>query len=204
MSLLRSWFSGGAVAENEPERRPIVLPSKPEPAPLSVEAPSAEYSLLAQQIGFHPEELSRLEFELFLQRQGVQVYPLESVEAYMDALMLKLEADEPDPEDEWRWFWRPLRDADSSFIARQAYVHGEFQGGFNFDGALYRRLVPMPVLETVNRLREAFHAETNLDSGPAFLVTDYDTETPDPFLAVSVNGLDLYVIERWDEPGFRS
>lgn len=39
-----------------------------------------------------------------------------------------------------------------------------------------------------------------------FLVSDYETKRPDPFLAVTTRRLlaagKLWVIERWDEPGF--
>jgi|SRR5262252_6146719 len=65
-------------------------------------------------------------------------------------------------------------------------------------GSVYGHSVPYPVLLTVKSI---------VDRLPdvQFFVTDYAVATPDPFLAVSRPSIDdMFIIERWDEPGFRS
>lgn len=72
---------------------------------------------------------------------------------------------------------------------------------------LYNRLVPLPVLMTIAQIAADFPSVSFIVADRA----DYSTTTlihipapEDPFLAVVGPDIPVMVIERWDEPGFRS
>lgn len=86
---------------------------------------------------------------------------------------------------EWRYY--ALRESDISGFA-----------GTTGKWPLYRELVPWEVLLTVEKIAARFPTAQ-------FLVAALKKE-PDPFLGVQLRDADsgFYIIERWDEPGFRS
>lgn len=82
---------------------------------------------------------------------------------------------------EMRWGWLGL---DSSASARLSMV--------------YEKPIPLAVLMTMAKIREAF-------PDAVFQVADiYYLPKGDPFLRVALSGTsEWFIIERWDEPGFR-
>lgn len=75
---------------------------------------------------------------------------------------------------------------------RRALPHGSFQ-----TETVYAHSIPLPVLLTMKTIVSQF-------PDAQFYASDYEVQRPDPFLAVTLPGVeDLFIIERWDEPGFR-
>ena len=57
--------------------------------------------------------------------------------------------------------------------------------------------IPIPVMLTIDRIESLYPSAR-------FYISDI-RDVKDPFLAVTVDGADtLFVIERWDDPNFRS
>lgn len=77
-----------------------------------------------------------------------------------------------------RWYWACV----------SANAHGE---------ASYKKIIPPAALMTMTKIRDAYR-------DVMFEVSDI-TEIPkgDPFLRCSLDGKEWFIIERWDEPGFR-
>ncbi len=110
------------------------------------------------------------------------------------------------------WAWKPLNAnyplAPREQHAGQGWV--SINGGERFavssaiftgvesSARPYARAIPQAVLMTVKKLKDRFKDAVQ------FYASDYEVRDPDPFLMVTGPGLDYYVIERWDEPGFRS
>lgn len=137
----------------------------------------------------------------FLQEENIRVYDLRSVESYLDrkchgrGLRLRLAT----------WYWRPLRAVDLQFIRgadvavkprRSRFQWTDSMG--RFDHRVYTEIIPLPVLITVDRITE------RLGESVSFYVAAIE-EIPDPFLGVRLKSDpdEMFVIERWDEPGFR-
>lgn len=150
-----------------------------------------EYRALARELGVGTIEMQNGELEQFLADNFIEVYPLEKVVAYMDALCKK--------QDEQRggwgrttWDWYPLRDVDVDPLPLRELG--------NAKNTRYAKPVPMPVLQTVKRIADVFKDSVR------FCVTD--CEVKDPFLLVGIKTpggvFKIHVIERWDEPSFRS
>lgn len=148
------------------------------------------YEELQKQLGL-PE--TREIVAAVLMAMGVPIYQYNAVESYLNAAYgpwsRELGA---------TWLWRPL--------IVSAYSHGwrwnTWRNGFidlpNGAAVLYRKPVPLPVLYTIQRVKERL---PNL----SFFVSDESGGEPisDPFLAVWSKDLDQpLVIECWDEPGF--
>jgi|SRR5579859_1297306 len=169
---------------------PIPAPIPPLPTATAVLAPDidrefmTEYQALAKKIGYHcPEadrELAAADLVEFLHTEGITAYDLRAVTDYMDAVVLRMNEGGWGPH---AWGWFPLRNVDCSRA---------------FSPPPYSKRIPMPVLLTIEKLVDKFGASVRLE------VSDiYTVPKADPFLAVSVPGGERYVIERWDEPGFR-
>ena len=63
--------------------------------------------------------------------------------------------------------------------------------------AVYPLAVPEIAWELISWLERGFGRPVN------FYVTHYEARQPDPFLAATVNGRELYVIAEWMRPGRR-
>lgn len=117
------------------------------------------------------------------------VYDARQVHEYMKA------AAQQEPT-RTNYVWRPLRASDMPRSRRCRFQHVDQIGGWIIGTTVYRELVPASVLHTVVKLAK-------LDRNLCFFVTDYEAVRPDPFLAVTKPGLPFYVIEFWNEPGFK-
>ncbi len=164
-----------------------------------------EYQRIASKIGTsYAEPIKQFRLESYLRDNHIDVYPLSKVTAFMN----KKAASIPEVRSrDWRrretvtkmvWTWFPLRPAD---------VDGR-PGRVKLD--VYDKPVPVAALMTVEKIVD------DLGAGVHFYVADLKKETKthqhttpaptnvDPFLCVTAAGCPLYVIERWDEPAFRS
>jgi len=195
-----------SVADPRLAPAPVPAPA-PQAAALAVEEPSdedrfaMEYAQLATKLGVAARPKMRdLRLRNLLAEEGISVYPLEAVERYMRSITPPNKA----------WVWMPVRACDvTPDGGNQHYlvwgVSRENWRTFNiigkeFLGAQYSKPLPLPVLQTMGNLVE------RMPEGLVFLVTDIiDVPKPDPFLAVRLkDSTELFVIERWDEPAFRS
>lgn len=182
----------GVAAATELEREasePPVVPATPE-VPMGVPAEADgrlddDYKALALKLGVACEESLRLELQAALAEMGLRIYKMGAVTKYLIGLC---------PEGEFVC-WKTLRKRDA---------HGDSMAGptkhHTRVNIVYDHPVPYPVLLTVDRLQERFGDEIS------FYVSDYEAPIPDPFLLVvlSRGGADgQFIVERWDEPGFR-
>ena len=174
------------------------------------------YFALAAKLKIRNAFIVRREMETVLQEEGIHVYDIEKVRAWMTSLVNKENArllaewkDTATPEQikdysrdplglkSWLgfasrpkrviWGWRPLRGSDVKGLTHEHPLSGT-----------YLHAIPFAVLTTIERLQGRLpHAK--------FFVSDYETELPDPFLMIThpTLGLNGFVVERWNEPGFR-
>jgi len=172
----------GIMAALFPPKKEALAKIKPASGQLSREDRD-EYLQWAKKAGFDCAELaidiaSRAstsdQLRNFLSENGICVYDRQRVRRYMDSIT-------PSGSE---WIWAPIAYRDP--IAP-----------WDIPTAAYRKAIPMPVLMTIAKIREAFpEAE--------FFVTDIRRlPKGDPFLSVRMPGEELFIIERWDEPGFR-
>ena len=163
--------------------------------------PDAEYVALATSLGIELPVFFQAELEKYFAANFIDVYPMEAVNKYMQAMLTRESM--KDASQRYYWFWRPLRAVDVATcklsrgrIAANSPVPigGDVRG---YEPDPYARPVPFPVLQTVKAISDTFGERV------AFFVSDYAAVKPDPFLMVSAPGCPGYVIERWDEPGFR-
>ncbi len=150
----------------------------------------AAYEQLARKIGI-ATHAKALQLVAALREEGIQVHDLAAVERYMDA--------------KGHWSWFPLRNQDQAGggsvwrISRvTSTAHPSLYG--NVEAGRYPHPVPWPVLCTIEKLIDRFGESVK------FVVAAMNAH-PDPFLACWLKGdgegITLFVIERWDEPGFR-
>jgi hypothetical protein len=161
------------------------------PAPENVEklAVDEEYMKLAQELGLAVDHGEEARLRAAVADAGVGNYDREKVDLYMRS-MAKNNV----------WVWRPLRKVDVGKLNqdgdRDVVLHGAVTGGQS-----YQHVVPFAVLTTVKQISEKFPEAL-------FFISDYAAPRPDPFLMVTTKDLferDIYyIVERWDEPGFRS
>lgn len=174
------------------------------------------YAELASGLGIKSAALFEARFKVFAAEEGIPIYDYGKVHAFMTA---KAKADGK------IWCWKPLREVDElnlwnspdrkewprgcGFFMERTFLgfgyeflmFGEYEINRDNHGipsrALYQRAVPLPVLITVDKIEKHFKGEA------IFLVSDYVSPNPDPFLAVFSGLSPLFVVERWDEPSFR-
>lgn len=152
-------------------------------------APREAYNALASKLGVAAREGSSLED--YLAEQAIPCYSMEAVEAYLD--------------NKGPWAWFPLRKKDRAEpVDKMHWVIGRTTPNKDPDSygvsknKLYDEPVPYPVLLTVEKLAYQFRDDI------LFFVAALDKH-PDPFLMCRLRSDwdKAFVIERWDEPGFR-
>lgn len=152
--------------------------------------PCDQHKRLSNKLGtFFAARLTQLQLEECLRDNFIQVYPLAKVEEFMTA-----KAAAVPKESEYHrvtWGWHPLRTIDRDRPA------GVGPGGLSL---IYSKPVPVEVLMTVEKISDL------LGTSARFYVADLVRVNLriDPFLCVTGHACPRYVIERWDEPTFRS
>jgi hypothetical protein len=174
------------------EPPPPQAPEEPTPHKLAgaMEAEFMEqYIALADSIGFTPTASSLEKLKMVLSGEGIEVYNYTAVSKYLDS---KHPCEERS--DFGGWSWVPLRGDDMN----KNFMGSNWQNRAIDNTRVYQEAVPLPVLMTVKKI---------LDRVPeaVFFVSSQRRQRPhgDPFLMVAVPGSQGYVVERWDEPGFR-
>lgn len=191
-----------ATAVAEPESSPIT--------PLVIERDVlTQHAALAAKLGLHSpamQEIKRSEFETFLRDSGLRLYDEKQVAVYLTSkygVEKKASDDSLSP----TWGWRPAREVDSEnrqfgFTGRWVFSSGRSSipnGQIHTDVMWYQKLIPIPVLLTIERVVDKFPEDVGL-----FISDEFDPRelVKDPFLMVVYLGKH-YIIERWDEPNYR-
>lgn len=214
-------FEQQRVAEPSRETAAVAVmeppPEIPTPEPVRVEDPNvfdlAEYKALVAELGVNDSAVRNAELRQFFADEGITVYPYEKVTAFMDAKLEREKKAASNPNLDWRW--KPLM-VGAPTVSKVPGIPAVNWSLLNVDSIrslvfgvdapradiptfkTYARAIPHAVLLTVKKLRDRFNGQVN------FYASDYEVRNPDPFLMVTGPGLDYYVIERWDEPGFRA
>ena len=136
------------------------------------------------------------ELEDFLRNAGVAILDYEAVCRKMNRLA-RLQR--------MRWGWYRLRPQDCGTFADWLHARpGEFDrdiGGALTHGRIVNAVYPLAVPESawalVDRIERGFGLRVN------FYATHYQAREPDPFLAVTINGRELFVVAEWKRPGRR-
>lgn len=190
-----------------------------------------EYRALCRELGITNPKAELESLKMFLAENGITVFPQKAVDEYLrkkarteggfetywcwkpirrrqDARMSGAPTDTPAiPQPMFRMtgvevmrrqyfeLMGTLRpDIDWGKLAEEQFdnlPHG------SLSAALYIHPIPLPVLLTVKKIDAEF-------PDALFFASDYEVHKPDPFLAVTLPLVkELFIIERWDEPGFR-
>ena len=186
----------------------------------AMEVVSDEYATLANRIGASQLVTTSkafnesVAFEALLAEMGLRQYRFKDVQRFLNRQYgWGLCKGTP-------WGFRPLREADQTtnghFIAADGTIdntrkkwrrwhNGSVLGGMDWirekpiRAKLYAKPIPLPVLRTVETIALKF------PSAQFYVSDDHHRRlnvVKDPFLMVRCAGKD-YIIERWDEPGFR-
>ena len=146
------------------------------------------YAKLAKSLGVK-ESADEADMLKLIHEHGLHVYDWAKVDDYLYRKALRQKS-------YTRWVWEPLRESDvktieasTGMISHVGYIYPK----------QYAQKVPARVLENVScmlaDMKEA-----------VFLISDYEVIKPDPFLAITTPELlragKIWVIDRWDEPGF--
>lgn len=157
----------------------------------------AEHQRIINRLGIHGANgLTPMDIEKYLQDHSYEVYPPESVKKYMDRKVAEINAKTSRRRNSYyssstnKWRWVPLRMAQSR------------------NGAFCKQVVPVEVLMTAekifNDLGDQITFEvTEIYKSARRMPTSGTLVHGDPFMCVRV-GNNRYILERWDEPGFRS
>lgn len=182
------WFQKAAVVETpvavvEPPK--VAVPPniwKPKPE-LSLDEVS-EYAKVASAIGLVTGPILEERLEHCLQVNSIDCYSSRGVWDFLD---IKL--------GEGKWVWAGLRQKDCDELPSSWHtsVH---RRKVSFSDTPYNRIIPLPVLLTVQKIATEV-PEVN------FYVSQSADENADPFLLVTTRTIGLFIVERWDEPDFR-
>ena len=189
---------GAAVVDTKTALRPLVI-EHGFPLP-SNRAPEQFRLARVRPIGAAPASANEFaadwELEDFLRGTGIEILDYEAVCQKMLRLAEAQRA---------RWGWYRLRQQDCGSFADWLHTRaGKYErerGGALTHGrlvdAVYPLAVPQLAWELVSWIERGFGQRIN------FYVTHYEDRQPDPFLAATVNGRELYVIAEWKQPGRR-
>src|SRR5262245_22103989 len=163
--------------------KPMVVPVK-EPVGAIQTIPQG-YAALALRAGVanYSKAVDDVEFPRFLAENGIAVFNTRKVQDYLERMCPRGK----------RVQWVSTK---RSATIRNTDIGGDHYVWERNAPEAYSKPIPEPVLMTMVKIREKYDLAE-------FFISDF-TETPagDPFLAVVFNDKE-YIIERWDEPGFR-
>ncbi len=163
------------------KRKPVaeLLVVKEEP-----DAFAQEYDELATKLGVVARATTSDKLAKVLASLQIPCYKLEDVEKYMDK--------------KGYWSWFELRhDQPSLNVVRKTPTQWRTLYG-NTVFRTYDKPIPYPVLLTIDQIQAELGAQA------VFFIAALN-DKPDPFLGVMLwsDTSQFFVVERWDEPGFR-
>lgn len=157
---------------------------QPVPATLIVEEPDQEYIELSKRLGINTIPLQLVDLARLIRQVCIGIYEYDAVVRYLDGQVERMRKTRFDHTD---WNWHPIKPCHHFWSGRPDHVSAD----------VYNKPIPMPVMLTIAQIESLYPAAR-------FYVSDL-RDVKDPFLAATVDGSDtFFVIERWDEPTFRS
>lgn len=183
---------GAAVIETPTPQRP----AKQELRPVESDV-LEEYLALCKEIGAETPAVRMLQLQQFLAERSIPVYNGPQVHAYLIQLA-KTQAKKTGQAQ--TIFWYPLRKDDTGNQHPLWFAWNDVGDNVSIKyletmETIYYKLVPASALRTVQTILQEF-------PDAKFFVSDIST-AQDPFLAVTIPGQTLTIIDFWDEPGFR-
>lgn len=170
------------VGEVEPVYKRQIPVSKPSRASQLESEERKEYISLCEEIGYtNCTDLTREKLKAVLHEENIHVYDGNDVVKYLDQ---ELGND---------WEWRGLRQVDVDHLVGHSMTSSRL---VPFSKEPYRGAIPVPVLLTIRKVQKAVPEVFFYISAPK-------GNDGDPFLMVTNKWLGCYIIERWNEPGFR-
>ncbi len=192
---LVSWAGvNDGTAETRSAKTPGItlheVKSKAHKIPVS-EIPTAAYMRSAKSIGLDSPAIAEAKLAEIIVNHGFAIYDYANVDNYLYHEALKQGT-------QMRWVWKPLRDADMKPAAQEAWSTWDGMGRISAN-SIYARAIPERVLGKVECLL------TEMPDA-IFMVSDYEVQRPDPFLAVTtpkmLSAHRIFIVDQWDEPGF--
>jgi hypothetical protein len=147
----------------------------------------ATYLETARAIGMEPDQGALLNerIEQALSEENIQVYNNQDVTTFLDHKLGPT------------WVWAGLRPIDVEHLKGWHYDVPKVRV-VNFGSKPYSEAVPLAVLLTVQKIL------THVPEAHFYVSAVAEPDDEDPFLAVVNQSSKMFVVERWDEPGFRS
>jgi hypothetical protein len=184
--------TGAAVTAVLCEVTPVVVevknvPPKKEPIEMEVGVDDlAEYMKVAKELGLE-DQPALLEERLgrFLEDEGIHAYDDEAVVKYLNKEF-----------GVGQWEWKGLRKVDAELFSDGNWHQNIGDHQIDFSHRLYAEPVPLPVLLTVKKIADKFPSVN-------FFISDPKEKEGDPFLLVTNKDMTGFIVERWNEPGFR-
>lgn len=188
----KSAVAGTAVLEAP---APVVAPVRVSVEPRMSNDIRQEYIKKAKILGVFNGALKEEMLLAFLKENGISIYPYSKVEEYLDKMFGHPCKCPPGSNHYFEcctWGWHPLREVDDGKLtSTRTVANGRIERG------TYQQAVPLPVLLTVEKIVAAVPDIHFYVSGRVV------PRSEDPFLAVTAVGMNMLIIERWDEPSFR-
>lgn len=169
------------------QRESAVIEPQPQPIAVSVPDSLESYISAAKAAGITDDSPIIAEARLVdaIKHNNISCYDYDAVDMYLRKQMPN------------GWSWTPLGQSDSDDRNTFPAVSNWYFGAIT-PRRLYNKPVPLPVLNTVAILRDA------VGTALRCYVSDELENWGDPFLMVRVHlGQRVFIVERWDEPGFR-
>lgn len=167
------------IKETVEEPKKIVVSSTVTPSELE------EQIAIETKLGISPSrEVLKSKLLKCIEDEGINVYPRSQVVKYLDEKLGNT------------WVWMGLRKVDSEHLGERWVSHQEPARDVSFSDEVYSETIPLPVLLTVEKISKAV-PEVH------FYVSSLPEPKGDPFLFVTCQKIGGYVVEKWDEPGFR-
>lgn len=187
MSVFSRMRRGGAGMATSSPTVPPTVPTRGPILPEMTPEALSHYAAVADAVGLHNGPLLDEQLRHELSAMGLAPFNYEEVCAFLHRMFGRgdMEYDLPS------WQWHPLRK-----IEQDANLTIRARGSGSIGKRQYRGKVPLPVLETVQRLSQALPDLRFYVSGAVEHTND------DPFLLVTGMGVGNYVVEQWDEPNF--
>jgi hypothetical protein len=156
-------------------------------------APAA-YVAMAKLVGLESAATDEARLTQAIVDCELPVYDFDKVDSYLYHTTLTMKTP-------MRWVWKPMREADMKADSAGANTaRWTPADGFGLlSSSQYANKIPEATLATVAMILKKI-------PDAVFLVSDYETIKPDPFLAVTTAKLlaanKLWIVAQWDEPGF--
>jgi len=170
-----------------------IMTKERKPKPIKIELPKMppkEFEKLYSSINYKvPGLTNSSRLRNFLIEQQIPIYNEKEVHDYMAKLARKKRK---------IYVWKPLRDIDKEnrFQWGEVFEHGQYKWFDDKQYGVYPHPVPIHILNDVKIIHDKFGNEAK------FFVTDYAVKMPDPFILVTLDGIDRIIFGAWDEPGF--